>query len=1607
MKATAIYITNPFHQRANREVKAVTRRLRIATLDPAWKDKPYICLLNGKAVMRREWNKTTVESDDIITFLALPQGGGGGGSNPLRLVLMIAVMVFAPMIAPMLNGALGLGFAAGSVGMGILTAGVGMLGSMLVNALIPPPQANSALNNQNSAAASPTYSIGAQGNQGRLGQAIAVTYGRHQIYPDYAAPPYAEYSNNDQTLYELFCIGQGEFVFENIQIGDNTLAASPVIGGIQTAAGGSFPEVSYEIVPPGGTVTLFPSDVSTSPDVAGQELLHGTNLGPFMVCGSGVTVNQIAIDVVCPSGLFFANDSGGMDAMSVSFSVFYAPVAADGTVGSLSLLANESISAATNTPQRMSYRYAVGTGRYAVQVLRNDTKNTDARASHTIEWVGLRGYIPQTQTYGDVTMLATRMLATNNLSSQSSRKVNVTVTRKIPIWNHTTGYSANTPTNSIAWAALDILRNTTYGGKLSDAQIDLAKLEQLDAVWTARGDTFNAIYDSQIGFWEAMTQVCRAGRCVPIMQGGVVTFVRDAPQTIYTAMFTQRNMTKGSLNIEYIIPTDETTDAVEVEYFDSTIWKPQRVLCVLDGGTSNNPAKVQLFGVTNAAQAYREGMYMAAQNQWRRKIITFTTELEGHIPTYGDLVAISHDVPSWGTVGDVVSWDSTTRKIVTSEVLDWTIAGTPNIALRRLDGSLSGPYVASRGDTDSEVILASVPDFTPYTGTAKERTHFAFGMGSTYATPARIMNIRPHGDTVEVVAVNESGYVHSADAGVVPNPPPLWVLPKVSQLPTIASLSVTQGGTQSNPVLGVFWTIAPGADHYNIETSTDGVIYQRVKQTTGNSESITVSPGPIWVRVAAVAIGQGPYVVWSGTTGQIPPPPDVTGFAVEGDGQGPDFIFDWNATPRANSYTLEVWGGGQLVRSTSITATRFAYTAAMNAEDSAAAPVPGPWRNLTFKIRAVGQTGSSTNQATVTCGPTAPTVLTGLSLHNSTGAVFLSYNLPAARSFAGVLVYISTTTGFTPDPSNVCYEGADSTVVISKDATGTALANGTTYYIRAAAYDNFGKTGLTYTPEMSFSLSAPSATIPKVADLTALAALTATASEGDAVMVVSDGKLHRFTSGAWTTAVAGSDIFPSSVTSDKISVANLSAVSATTGNLTVGDGSVLINDSGVSSGGSIQVFNGTNAVANRDFALLTNGKLTFQRYRGGAYIEYKAVKRVDSGVAVSGASVTLPGYYDAQPSVQVAINSVQSFNAGNVTQSQSWNCRADNLQETTPGSGVWKFTAVAELTLSNSSGTQSVNSTSGDVSKSGSYWDSSVTALPTNTSTITVNVQVKSKRGTGAHTYEWQRRQVLWQIWTWNGISWANPASKTTDIGAAVDNVVSDSLSIGTLAAGVTQYFVRFYPQDAASGTFSTGADAITYGADTVTGSNGSVGYATAHGRLGSYYGVDQNGVTDSGNYGGFAKAVYHMPPYSPPAASAGQSAWTVYRVDYAYNWEGLGLSSSGTNEIEPNGNSHTGVGVTRTASGIWVAGQTTGVGYIPGSWPNQPSYNTEAVTLLSAQSTGQIWIKDVVATVYRYAIAINTTTSTDNFTVVSEYWAVSGYSAISTGTLNWIAIGE
>lgn len=689
---------------------------------------PVLCVVNGEYVLPEDWD-LQVGPLDHVAFFTVPQGGGD--SNPLVVILSIVVLA-----AGIFTG-----------NPYLIAAGAGML----VSGLITPPSFTPLTSVESQA--SPTYSIALSGNTARLGSAIPVPYGRHQIIPDFACQPYSEYDDaGDQFYHALLCLGQQErHTIEQITIDDTILS--------------HFEGVETQLIGPqytGVTLSLVNPCVVNAPEIANQDLNPAIYVGPFASCGPGLTTSKISIDIFCQKGLYLANDSGELGPKSVSWVVEARAITNTGASSEpWVIIGAETLTDSTNKAIRRTYNYILSPGRYEIRIQRTDTRDDNIRAGHDLTWGGMRAYVNKTALLEPTAVfLALRIKANNQLSGLSQRKIAVVQRRWLKTWNPLTGWSADyVDTQSIAWAAADILRNQVYGGKLTDDRLDLQTLYELDQVWSSRGDTFNAIFDKRITIWSALTSVLRAGRASPIMRGSVFTFVRDSKQDLPVALFSMHNIRKGSFQIDYNLATENDTDGLELEFFNSDTWATDYVIVPIPGVTSPvNLARASLIGITSRSQATREATHIVNDAFYRKSRISIETELEGFLPAFGDLIAISHDVTGWGYSGEIESW-SNSEAICTEEIV--FSSGQHYAILVDSEGDVHGPYRVDPGEYPRSMKFVDAPDFTPNADDEMLRTRYAFGTSSNYAKLCKILSIDPKGDgTVGIVAVVEDDRVH-------------------------------------------------------------------------------------------------------------------------------------------------------------------------------------------------------------------------------------------------------------------------------------------------------------------------------------------------------------------------------------------------------------------------------------------------------------------------------------------------------------------------------------------------------------------------------------------------------------------------------------------------------------------------------------------------------------------------------------------------------------------------------------------------------------------------------------------------------------------------------
>jgi hypothetical protein len=744
------------------------------------------------------------------------------------------------------------------------------------------------------------------------------------------------------------------------------------------------------------TITVNGPLVNESNDVT-VSLHEDTQwIGPFVANTSTTATDKLQFDITFPSGLVHFEKEGDLDDFSVGVEyqareIDSAGIPIGGGEGTWVTLDTVTYTNRTITPQRITETFLVDRARYDARARRADPQTQENDKADTVQWTGLKAFIPHDNTYDNVTLTAVKMLATGQLSSQSSRKVNFIQSRKLPIWNGTT-WSAPTVTRSIAWAACDILRNTVYGGALTDNRIDLAKMLELDAIWSARGDYFDGVFDTKTSCWNALQQVLLVGRSQPIIIAGVVSAFRDQLQTLPKGVFTPRNILRGSFETRHILFDNESPDDVIIEFIDRRTWKQNEVQCTLPDSDSEQPERRQLFGCTERLQAWREGIFMAAVNARRRVIAKFGTELEGRLLARGDMILVAHDLYEWGEFGDVVDYVDATRHVTTSQPV--TTTSPFYIYFKGGQGEGWGPILATIGVDANTVVLNAVDlaavegdfaqDITDFISTGDDGgvpTMYVVAHTTTEFKNFLLIGAAPgSGEFIDLVMQNDDISVHTVDEDL---DPPDEVFPygpgSIPTGPVVASLtaSLDVTSTPTQPVLNISWSAAGGATDYVLQLSYDDLSWETIYQGGETMFSQIVAPGVVYLRIAAIGSVRGPWKEFSGTYGSVNVlPNEVTGILLDPNLTGGMLGIDWDNAARAVTYTVKVYIETVLDSGTFniLKLTKRTPLTSIQIPGNQLTTLGGPWKNFKVEVNGVNSAGAGAAGTATYTGLALPTV---------------------------------------------------------------------------------------------------------------------------------------------------------------------------------------------------------------------------------------------------------------------------------------------------------------------------------------------------------------------------------------------------------------------------------------------------------------------------------------------------------------------------------------------------------------------------------------------------------------------------------------------------------
>jgi len=864
-------------------------------------NQPVALSLNGKRIAFEHWASTYPQPGDMLTARALVQGGGDGGSDPLRIILTIAVLAYAPQLA----GALG----AGTVGTSLITLG----GMLLVNALVPTPNPPDFGDNT-----SPTYSITSGANRARLFQPLPIIMGTHRVVADLGARTFTEIRGEDQFLYQIFNFGLSDVTLSEIKIGDTLVT--------------DYDEASIEETTTSNwNLTSFPGNVDT---VAGGTLAHD---GTWVQRTTSVDTTIIGLEV---HGLvFFTNSKLGMVALIVNLEFEYRAVGS----GTWLSLHDWELRNDDRTPARWGFRKKVPSGQYEVrgrflnakrpeeQCTYDDdlgdyvctTVNTDVNEASNdvtaeISWASLKSYQPDTADYTGQKRVALTIKATGQLQGQVDQ-LNALGSARCPVWNGSSWVTQ--ATSNPAWWFLWFARGKKdsngrrlYGAGLADARIDIELLKELGAWCDARGLTFNAVLDRNMSCFQVLQMIARCGRATPTWASGKLGVVWDAANQPPVMPFDMSNIVRSSFRVDYA--TGRLPDEVVVNFINpDNDWQPDTVRATVPGVTNpENPITIDLFGCTSESMAGREANLIAAEQAYRRRQISFETDMAGMVVQRGDVALLSHDLTQWGQSGRLIG--GTTTVLELSRPVQMTFGVTNYIGVRYPNGTYDVyDVVYAAGDVEVVTLVTPLPS-APNDDPNHQPTDYGF-VFAPEATPGKLVkitDIKPlSASRVRITATDETEAYYLAEFNSYIYVPVFFS--GLFKTPTISDVEINDTlirvGNGFGARISVSWDASSEYGSAIIRAASFGQQLKEMGKTTGrNFEFNWDAQGNIKIEVTLVSL-RGltsansrktlTYVI----TGKAAPPADVQGFVATQ--VGDSLLTRWQQVPDldVNGYIIK------------------------------------------------------------------------------------------------------------------------------------------------------------------------------------------------------------------------------------------------------------------------------------------------------------------------------------------------------------------------------------------------------------------------------------------------------------------------------------------------------------------------------------------------------------------------------------------------------------------------------------------------------------------------------------------------------------------------------
>lgn len=430
------------------------------------------------------------------------------------------------------------------------------------------------------------------------------------------------------------------------------------------------PNWAYTYVAGGtGTAPFSPPNSTTNVTLALDGGIDNW-VGPFDVQLADMT-NFIA-NFVATNGMY-ADDGTNQTARTVVVEIEYTPIDLEGSPMGAALTYRRTVqgSAITTARRALTVRattdfFAAPAGRFRARRLTPKDTSFAGQIVDEVQWKDLYATSPVSQEhFGNVTTVQSVTRATSNALSVKNRKLNMRVTRKLPLLSlsgGSPGYEFSGTLQPTRDAA-DIFAAICLDPKIGNRPLSEVDFVNLRTTSDAIAEYFNrespryfnyTFDDDNISFEEMANTIADAIFCTALRRGNVIQWHFERTVEDASLIFNHRNKVPRSEKRTITWGTQGGYDGIEYEYIDRLDGSMQTIYLPEDRSAvkAKTISSVGVMGVTQATlHAYRNWNKI----RFQRCGVEFVATRQGELLQRNMPILVANNVRSGTQDGEVVS----------------------------------------------------------------------------------------------------------------------------------------------------------------------------------------------------------------------------------------------------------------------------------------------------------------------------------------------------------------------------------------------------------------------------------------------------------------------------------------------------------------------------------------------------------------------------------------------------------------------------------------------------------------------------------------------------------------------------------------------------------------------------------------------------------------------------------------------------------------------------------------------------------------------------------------------------------------------------------------